>query len=221
VLEPSASECHKQMSEANPFHCALEAQAKIGNRAVQTACMYVSRERVMEMKQGTDQGGRHEYVSLILLILGYNRYKDNRISTIIKEEAHRLVLWAVHGPPVRHDMPSTSSRSAHALKWEKWVCMHECNQKDCLKPHHLLWGTASENKLDLTFKYRELRRVQQGRKDYQPVFPEEVQEKNEYLRRQELKKIEDAIKREKRGADEAKIAQRKKVLRNRVVKISE
>jgi hypothetical protein len=46
------------------------------------------------------------------------------------EGAHRLVLWALQGPP------------PHV----KDIALHLCNNKACLCPAHLMWGSAAENK---------------------------------------------------------------------------
>ena len=47
--------------------------------------------------------------------------------------AHRLVLYAMMGPPPRN-------------AWDKYVCMHACDNKACLHPGHLYWGTVQQNK---------------------------------------------------------------------------
>jgi hypothetical protein len=47
------------------------------------------------------------------------------------EYAHRLVLWCYEGPPPDQ---------------ERVVAMHSCNNKLCLCPAHLFWGTMGENR---------------------------------------------------------------------------
>jgi len=47
--------------------------------------------------------------------------------------AHRLVCWALVGPPPRRE-------------WRKHVVMHLCHNKSCLHPHHLHWGTCQQNR---------------------------------------------------------------------------
>lgn len=50
------------------------------------------------------------------------------------ESAHRLVLWALLGPP-----PLDSTKGT-------WLVMHSCNNKHCLSPAHLFYGNQKENK---------------------------------------------------------------------------
>ena len=48
------------------------------------------------------------------------------------ERAHRIVLWAMFGPPPSH------------LKQP--VAMHTCSKrKDCLQPLHMVWGEHKRN----------------------------------------------------------------------------
>jgi hypothetical protein len=76
--------------------------------------------------------------------------------TAIKEYAHRIVLWAMHGPPL--DLLATmggwTSAGPH--------CLHVCGNKDCLNPSHLVWGSAGDNKADDELVYLALLE-QQGR----------------------------------------------------------
>ena len=73
------------------------------------------------------------------LTLAYDARDDHVIASdpgasygAIKEGAHRLVLWAIFGPP-------------NVINGRDAVVMHSCGQPTCLNPHHMVWGTASEN----------------------------------------------------------------------------
>lgn len=58
------------------------------------------------------------------------------------ELVHRIVCLAIWGPPKvfwQHD-----SRG-HKKLVTKHVCMHLCNNPECLNPWHLAWGSYSEN----------------------------------------------------------------------------
>ena len=56
-------------------------------------------------------------------------YMGRSNGVVVNEYAHRLVLWAMHGPPV----------DPH--------CLHVCGNKDCLNPSHLVWGSARDNRV--------------------------------------------------------------------------
>lgn len=69
-------------------------------------------------------------------------------NTSIKELAHRLVLFSIHGPP-----PDEDTREA----------MHTCHNPGCLNPHHLVWGSSKDNKLKgaaAQARYLELKHAQ-------------------------------------------------------------
>ena len=48
------------------------------------------------------------------------------------EGVHRLIRWAVAGPPPVHSR-------------ETWDCMHVCHNPRCLNPCHLVWGARKHN----------------------------------------------------------------------------
>jgi hypothetical protein len=50
----------------------------------------------------------------------------------VREWAHRVVLWAVYGPP--------------PCGMAKPVAMHICNNPACLNPEHIIWGEDAANK---------------------------------------------------------------------------
>lgn len=68
----------------------------------------------------------------------------------IKEYAHRLVLWAMHGPPTKMlaDMGGWGPKGPQ--------CLHVCGNKDCLNPAHLVWGSAQDNYRDSESRYIQL-----------------------------------------------------------------
>ena len=65
--------------------------------------------------------------------------------TRVKEAAHRLVLWALFGPPAA----AHHTRGGRAVvDWARFpVCLHLCGNPTCLNPLHLGWGSRSDNKL--------------------------------------------------------------------------
>lgn len=73
-----------------------------------------------------------------------------RGSTVL---AHRLVCWAMCGPPPDND-------------WDKYVVMHLCNNKHCLHPHHLHWGTRLENMQHSRAEQEVRQQVLKRRKDW-------------------------------------------------------
>jgi hypothetical protein len=60
------------------------------------------------------------------------------------EAMHRLVLWAKEG--------------AAAAVAEGKVAMHSCNNKKCINPHHLRWGSIRKNNRD----YLKMQGVKRG-----------------------------------------------------------
>jgi hypothetical protein len=52
--------------------------------------------------------------------------------TLVYEYAHRIVLWAMHGPPPANLM-------------EPIVAMHTCHNPRCINPNHLVWGHEYSN----------------------------------------------------------------------------
>ncbi|GLC45655.1 hypothetical protein PLESTM_001761400 [Pleodorina starrii] len=65
--------------------------------------------------------------------------KANSSSTSAKEYAHRVVLWAVAGPP--------GNAGEEVL--------HLCHNMRCLNPQHLVWGSHSENRAATAEAYNE------------------------------------------------------------------
>lgn len=65
---------------------------------------------------------------------GYVRVDLGRVGRLVpvKERAHRIVLWAIYGPP-----PEGIRRNL--------VVMHMCNNPACLNPEHLIWGDKQLN----------------------------------------------------------------------------
>ena len=59
---------------------------------------------------------------------------DGKYSTSVgvNELAHRLVLWLLVGPPP----PRCRG---------EWEAMHACDNKRCIHPGHLFWGTRAAN----------------------------------------------------------------------------
>ena len=65
---------------------------------------------------------------------GYLLCNLSRVRPRVTYGAHALVLWAYVGPP-----PDA----------KRYVCMHVCDNKRCINPKHLYWGTRSMNKRGL------------------------------------------------------------------------
>ncbi len=74
------------------------------------------------------------------------------------EKAHRLVLWQLQGPPP--DVALPISRPHNAGK--RYYAMHTCNNKRCLNPAHIVWGTNAENARGLHDTAIELRKQWAG-----------------------------------------------------------
>ena len=84
----------------------------------------VARHQCQVVEQGGKKGGgRHSYLKVCM---GRHPITHHPVH----EFAHRLVLWALEGPPVHGD---------------KQECMHICCNKMCLNPAHLAWGTHKQN----------------------------------------------------------------------------
>lgn len=71
-------------------------------------------------------GVEGNYLNLTLAVAGKDAHGHELAE--VKEKAHRLVAWAVRGPPP-----------------EGTEVMHLCHNKSCLCPCHLQWGTHAEN----------------------------------------------------------------------------
>lgn len=67
----------------------------------------------------------------------------------VAERAHRLVLWAMWGPP-----PVGLLRP---------VCMHVCHNCSCLNPDHMVWGEDFQNKSKLADVFANQQLNNQGR----------------------------------------------------------
>lgn len=64
-------------------------------------------------------------------------YLRLRLAPHVFEQAHRIVVWAFFGPP-----------GDHPESYDGSVCMHACNNKRCLNPEHLIWGSMADNLAD-------------------------------------------------------------------------
>lgn len=62
------------------------------------------------------------------------------------DTVHRLLLWALHGPP--KPVLIAKDRKAGVKAWGQdggWEVHHECTRKGCLNINHLQWCTKSEH----------------------------------------------------------------------------
>ena len=136
ILEPSARLANP--SSSTPFEHPLFYQKRIrmgptnSHQDTSGACMFISASEVASFStRGLHQVEPSSYVRV---------YMGRSNGVVVNEYAHRLVLWAMHGPPV--DM----------LAAEGWTssgphCLHVCGNKDCLNPSHLVWGSARDNRV--------------------------------------------------------------------------
>lgn len=98
---------------------------------------------------------RDSYLAVSLL-------EDERGKTQVYEYAHRLLLYALRGPPPLTEKGEAGETSPTKVKrvqryhpadlpahcrLQAMQCMHVCENKRCLNVMHMCWGTASENKL--------------------------------------------------------------------------
>jgi hypothetical protein len=92
------------------------------------ACMLVDYQKVAT----TNGMFLHDKGGYVLVSLGREAWHRGRG---IRELAHRIVAWSMHGgPPPDIQTP---------------VVMHVCNNPACLHPEHLVWGEDVENRLDV------------------------------------------------------------------------
>lgn len=99
-------------------------------------CMVISPAKVAETQWVyiTKEG----YVRLLLGERGFGRTER----VMMWECAHRIVLWAFEGPPT---MQQYTWAGEQGIKGNGLVVCHTCNNKLCLNPHHLVYGTEWEN----------------------------------------------------------------------------
>ena len=112
----------KIKSRINLPLCALQAFAM--PLAPLDACMLVDYQKVAS----TDGMFVHGAGGYVLVSLGREAWVKGRG---IREAAHRIVAWSMHGGP-----PPDIKRP---------VVMHVCNNPACLHPEHLVWGEDEEN----------------------------------------------------------------------------
>ena len=113
---PDGELVHTAMRGAEAFKYPLAKEA-----SGQQVCMVYKVEKARETK--------HIYPlksGYITVVLGY---KGKGVQVL--ELAHRLVLWAIKGPPPTSMMYP--------------VAMHTCNNKSCLNPMHMMWGENKDN----------------------------------------------------------------------------
>jgi len=68
-------------------------------------------------------------------------YSSVRIPTRKYTKAHRLMCEVAHGPP----------------PFDKAVTLHSCDNKRCVNPQHLRWGTAAQNSKESVEREKTLR----------------------------------------------------------------
>lgn len=107
-----------------PGHEALATP--LGMEPMLEGCCMVPDETIVGSTRHIKLDKRHKYV----LVKVARRAK--RHGGWIQERAHRIVLWAFHGPP-----------PAGLLKP---VAMHLCHNRGCCNPQHLVWGEDRENR---------------------------------------------------------------------------
>ena len=112
--------------------------------------MFVSEEARKRLHHGFMDSGQ----GYLKVHLGYAPGKPRRRFPKY-EFCHRLLLYFIFGPP-----------NAIGL----WECCHICNNKSCLNPFHLVWGTKKDNKANSMPRYIELAREQGHPEDTIPSY---------------------------------------------------
>ena len=148
MLEPSACDTSGGCSSScnSPFdhplcyrrHITITGVKKsISHTEEREACMYLSASKLAE-----GRGGMHQMEAGSYVLVNLGSFKGAAIT----ECAHRIVLWAMHGP----DIPALAS-AGWSTKGPH--CLHTCGHKDCLNPSHLVWGSAQNNKFNKEWVY--------------------------------------------------------------------
>jgi hypothetical protein len=63
----------------------------------------------------------------------------------IWEHAHRLVLWALQGPPTADQLLAAQQHVQAGGRGKRLVVCHTCSNTLCLNPLHLVYGSTWEN----------------------------------------------------------------------------
>lgn len=119
LLYPSASHA---LSAGSPFFKPLvwiDRHHKPQQEMDTSCCMLVQKAKVKSTKHFSMSRG---YLQVKLAI---------HKGSLVAEGMHRLVAYCCYGPP-----PADMAKP---------VVMHVCNNKACLNPNHLVWGTQKEN----------------------------------------------------------------------------
>lgn len=107
-----------------PGHEALATP--LGKEPTLEQCCMVPDEAIVRNTRHINFDKSHAYV----LVKVARRPK--RLGGWLQERAHRIILWAMHGPP-----PAGLCRP---------VAMHLCHNRRCINPQHLVWGEDRENR---------------------------------------------------------------------------
>lgn len=104
-----------------------------GQQPGASACMLLDKTKVAETRHVWQEKESGNYLRIKLAMV--QEEEGSARPSPVCEFAHRLVLWAMHGPP-----PKKITDEGVRI-----VAMHICHNSMCISPSHLVWGKDAKN----------------------------------------------------------------------------
>lgn len=124
ILKYLASHCYA------PDACARRHLLFLDDQSTTEQPCWTLRSVAGSILERSGPGGAYTWIWLGDFEVGFSaRGRNRRLCERVGIDAHRLVCWLVHGAE-----PNSKS-----------VVMHRCDNKRCVRPGHLQWGTQSAN----------------------------------------------------------------------------